>query len=77
MANVWLSVNRKRIDNTLMSIEALKLKGGFEEVGLDAFKYLIKSMEQEIKNLTKDIELLKEENEKLLDLFKDDEKEKK
>ncbi len=69
MNNMFLSVNKKRIDNTLLAIEALKLRGGFDEVGLDEFKIIIKGLIRELENVTKDLELAKEENERLLELF--------
>jgi len=72
MANTWLSLNKRRIDKVLYDIETLKLRGFDESINLDEIKNLFNMMQNEITNISKDLTLAQEENEKLLELFKDD-----
>ncbi len=73
--SAWLAVNKRKLDEVYYHLNALKLKGGHEEVGLDIIKYLMQGMENEINNLSKDLKAAQDENERLLELFteKDDE----
>jgi len=74
MANTWLSLNNRRIKKVLHDIEALKLRGFDGDINLNEIKNLLIMMENEIKNLNQDLELARDENERLLKLFTEDDK---
>jgi len=73
--NLWISLNKKKIDDYCRYFEALKLKGEHEDINFSDLIILIRGMEREIDTLQRALGEAQKENEQLHDLFTKDDKE--